>query len=151
MTHNLFTYNLAEIKITYSTKVKPSDRKSITTSKDAYDVFLHIFPNIEYREYFYILLLNRSNKILGYNQISAGGISGTVVDTRLIFQTALKANASSIVIGHNHPSGNLNPSDNDIKLTEKLQTAATIMDLPIIDHIILTTEGYLSFADEGMM
>lgn len=151
MTNNLFTYNLAEIKITYSTKVKPSDRKSVTTSNDAYDIFLQIFPNIEYREYFYILLLNRSNKILGYNQISAGGISGTIVDPRLIFQTALKANASSIIIGHNHPSGNLQPSENDIQLTDKLRKGASFMDIPILDHLILTTDGYYSFADEGMM
>ncbi|MFC2118990.1 RadC family protein [Bacteroidota bacterium] len=151
MTYNLFTSNLAEIKITYSTKIKPSDRRTVTTSNDAYDVFLHIFPNIEYREYFYILLLNRSNKILGYNQISVGGISGTVVDVRLIFQTALKANASSIIIGHNHPSGNLNPSETDNNITNKIKQGGVFLDIPVIDHIILTPERYFSFADEGVL
>ena len=106
---------------------------------------------LQHVEETYILLLNRANKALGYSKISLGGISGTVVDTKIVFQTALKANASSVILCHNHPSGNLKPSEADIKITKVIKDAGKIMDIPLVDHIIITDEGFYSFADEGML
>jgi DNA repair protein RadC len=100
MNDNLFLQNVAEVKISYSTKIPPSQRRKITCSKDAADIFRQIFPGIEHREYFYALLLNRSNHVLGYYEVSKGGISGTVVDIRLILQAALKSNSSAILLAH---------------------------------------------------
>jgi len=152
MQQNLFKWNLAEIKVIYSTKVKFKDMPKITSSRDTEPIFRNIWnPTLELREEFYILLLNRANKVLGWQCISQGGISGTCVDLRLIFSVALKCNACSVIMAHNHPSGNLNPSEADIKLTKQIKEAGKIMDIPILDHIILTSESYFSFADEGIM
>lgn len=98
-----------------------------------------------------MLFLNRANKVLGYYLISVGGITGTVVDTRSIFQTALKANACSIILAHNHPSGNPLPSDADKLITRKLKEAGEVLDINLLDHLILLPEGYTSMADEGML
>jgi DNA repair protein RadC len=149
MNDNLFLQNVAEVKISYSTKIPPSQRRKITCSKDAADIFRHIFPGIEHREYFYALLLNRSNHVLGYYEVSKGGISGTVVDIRLILQAALKSNSSAILLAHNHPSGNLEVSDADLKITRKIKQAAEIMDIPVLDHLIVTEDGYYSMSDNG--
>ena len=142
---------LAEIEIIYRPKVKPSEMPKVVTSGEAYMVLLQAFPSLEYREYFYILCLNRNNRVLGYSQISVGGLSGTIADIRIIMQTALKANACSIIIAHNHPSGNLEPSDADKQITMKLRDAGKILDIPVLDHVILTSETYFSFADEGLI
>ncbi|MCD4736515.1 MAG: JAB domain-containing protein [Bacteroidales bacterium] len=96
-----------------------------------------------------VLCLNRANKVLGWAKIGQGGISGTVTDPKVIFQIALKANASSIILAHNHPSGNKYHSEADNKLTRKIKNAGEFMDLQILDHIILIADGYYSFADEG--
>jgi DNA repair protein RadC len=94
--------------------------------------------------------LNRSNAVLGILSVSKGGISGTVTDVRLIFQGALKTNASGIIVAHNHPSGNALPSDSDKKITQKIKEAGNLLDIQLLDHIIiLPVEGYYSFADEG--
>jgi DNA repair protein RadC len=96
--------------------------------------------------------MNRSNSVLGILEISKGGISGTVTDVRLIFQAAIKANASGIIVCHNHPSGNLNPSESDTKLTQKIKEAGNLMDIQLLDHLILTTDdNYYSFADNGLL
>jgi len=95
------------------------------------------------------LLLNRSNHVLGYYEVSKGGISGTVVDIRLILQAALKSNSSAILLAHNHPSGNLEVSDADLKITRKIKQAAEIMDTPVLDHLIVTENGYYSMSDNG--
>lgn len=100
-------------------------------------------------ECFYILILNRANEAIGVKQISQGGVSGTVADPKVIFQSALKANASAIILSHNHPSGNLTPSSEDLKLTKKLKEGGKLLDISILDHIIYSTEGYYSLADEG--
>ena len=97
------------------------------------------------------MLLNRANKVLGFSKISSGGTSGTLVDVKIIFQIALKSNASSIILGHNHPSGNLKPSDADIRITRTIKEAGKMMEIPLVDHLILTDENYYSFADEGMI
>lgn len=152
MQPNLLNYNLAEIEVSYKTTVKPSERRKITTSKDAESIFREIWSHtMELKEEFYILLLNRSNKVLGWYKVSEGGMSGTVVDPKLIFSIALKGLACSIVLAHNHPSGNLSPSSQDIDLTKRLKQAGMLLEIPVLDHLILTNEGYYSFADEGMM
>jgi DNA repair protein RadC len=103
-------------------------------------------------EEFKLLLLNRSNAVLGILSVSKGGISGTVTDIRLIFQGALKTNASGIIICHNHPSGNAYPSESDRKITQKIKEAGNLMDIQLLDHlVILPVEGYYSFADVGIL
>jgi DNA repair protein RadC len=147
---NLFNSNLAEIKITYRNKQKFSEMRKVNSSIDAVDVLRSIWSDqIEYREEFAIICLNRANKVLGYSFISSGGLAGTVVDAKVVFQIALKSNASSIILAHNHPSGNKQPSNPDINLTKKLKQAGALLDLPVLDHLILTSETYYSLADEG--
>jgi DNA repair protein RadC len=103
------------------------------------------------REEFYILLLNRANRIYGYYLLSQGGTSGTVVDPKLIFSIALKCNAHGIILAHNHPSGNTKPSEADIQITKKVKEGGKLLEIDVLDHIILTSDSYLSFADEGLM
>jgi len=126
------------------------EKKKITSSRDVFEYFNSVFGDQTY-EAFYILLLNRANRIIKEVQISEGGFSGTVADPKKIFKIALENNASSIILSHNHPSGNIQPSDADIKLTHKLKSAGEMLDLPVIDHIILGEEKYYSFADEGQL
>jgi DNA repair protein RadC len=108
--------------------------------------------SIEHIEEFKLLLMNRSNSVLGILQVSKGGLSGTVTDVRLIYQGAIKANASGIIVCHNHPSGNLNPSESDTKLTQKIKEAGMLMDIQLLDHlIIISDDKYYSFADNGLL
>jgi DNA repair protein RadC len=140
-----------EIKLSYSLPVKASLLPQIHSSSDAYKLLLESWDQdkIEFVEQFKIILLNRRNRVLGICQISEGGQSETVVDPKIVFSCALKANAASIILAHNHPSGNLCPSSCDDALTAKLKNAGKFLDLNIVDHVILTNEGYYSFADEG--
>jgi DNA repair protein RadC len=126
------------------------ERKKITSSKDVFEYFSSIMGDFTY-ETFYILLLNRANKIIREVQISEGGISGTVADPKKIFKLALDHNATSIILCHNHPSGNIKPSGDDIALTKKIKNAGDMIDISVLDHIILGDEKYYSFADESMM
>jgi DNA repair protein RadC len=126
------------------------DKKKITSSRDVFEYFSGVAGDSNY-EVFYVLLLNRANKVIRNIQISEGGFAGTVADPKKIFKIALENNATSIVLCHNHPSGNVQPSDADIKLTQKLKGAGDLLDLPVIDHIILGDEKYFSFADEGRL
>lgn len=144
---------VAEIQLTYKPKVKPSDRPKISSSKDAYEILIRHwdYSKIYFVEQFKVVLLNRANKVLGIYEASTGGISGTVADPKLIFAAALKANASSIILSHNHPSGNLQPSQQDINLTKNLKEAGKFLELPVLDHLIVTSDGYYSFADEGLL
>lgn len=143
-------YQIAEVELTYKTNVKPSLRPKITCSQDSYDVLLKSWDEnkLEFVEQAKAMLLNRANRVLGICELSTGGVAGTVVDPKLIFMAALKANASSIILAHNHPSSNPSPSAADIALTKKLKEAGTFLDMPLLDHIIVTKEGYYSFADE---
>lgn len=125
-------------------------RNKITSSKDIFHFFLPLFIDLPHEE-FHVLLLNRSNSVIRKEFISRGGVSGTVVDPKIIFKIALEHLASSIILCHNHPSGNLRPSGPDISLTKKLKEAGTLLEIPILDHIIISDTGYYSFADEGMM
>lgn len=149
---NIINYNIAEIQVSYKAKLKASERKKIISSKDAEIVFRNLWSDdMELREEFYILLLNRSNRILGWYKISQGGIAGTVVDSKLIFSIALKGLASGIILAHNHPSGNLQPSETDIQLTNRLKEAGKVLEISVLDHLILTNESCFSFADNGIM
>jgi DNA repair protein RadC len=124
--------------------------KKITSSKDAYD---YIYPSLadQQQEFFYIILLNRANVILSNHKISEGGMTGTVVDPKIIFKKVLEEGAISIVLVHNHPSGNLQPSQADIDLTKKIQEASKLLDISLLDHLIFTNNTYFSFADEGLL
>ncbi len=126
------------------------ERKKITSSRDVFEYFSGIFGDARW-EAFYILLLNRANKVIRDIMISEGGISGTVADPKKIFKIGLEHNATSIILCHNHPSGSVKPSDADIKLTRKLRQAGEMLDMPILDHLILGDEKYYSFADEGTL
>lgn len=144
--NNLFSFN--EITVNYSSKgLGPA----IQSSRDAYNLMLPNWTDIEYCESFYAILLNRGNKVLGVNKISFGGLSGTVVDPRKVFQVALKANAAGIILAHNHPSGNTTPSKSDLEITKKCINGGKFLDIQVFDHIIVTRGGYFSFADEGMI
>ena len=144
---------IAEVKLVYVTKVKPSERPSIKTSKEAQRILFEswAYDNIEHVETCKMLLLSRSNKVLGITTVSKGGVSASLMDTKVIFQYALKANACGVIIAHNHPSGNVAPSENDLKITRKIKEAGEILDIQLLDHIILTAEQdvYTSLADEG--
>ena len=144
---------VAEIELVYKSKVKASARPIVTSSKSAYDILLKVWDEnkIEFVEQFKVLLLNRANKVLGIYEVSTGGITGTVADPRLIFVAALKGNACSIILSHNHPTGNLKPSRQDDELTSKINQAGQLLDIKVLDHIIVTNEAYYSFADEGIL
>jgi DNA repair protein RadC len=144
--------NIAEVQLSYKSKIKSSDRPRITNSCDAFKIFLESWDkgSIEYVEEFKIMLLNRANKVLGIANISKGGISGTVTDVRIILQYAIKTCASGIILCHNHPSGNLEPSDSDRAITRKVKESCSLIDIQLLDHIIITVEGrYHSYADNG--
>ncbi|MHA7100283.1 RadC family protein [Roseivirga pacifica] len=128
----------------------PVERVKITGSKTAYDL---IRPDLidQPIEQFWVLMLARNNTVLHKRCVSTGGVSGTVADPKIIFKKALEDLASGIILVHNHPSGNLKPSQADIKLTNKLSEAGKLLEIPVIDHIIFTEHGYYSFADEGML
>ncbi len=125
-------------------------KPKISTSQDAYTIFHSLMGDLPYEE-FWMLLLNRANKIIKTVKVSEGGISGTVVDPKKIFFIALENHSSSIIIGHNHPAGIATPSDADLKTTRKLKDAATFLEISILDHIIVAQDNFYSFADEGTL
>lgn len=145
--------NIAEVQLIYSTNVKPSDRPRINSSRDTYEILRQGWDSntIELREEMKVVLLNTWHKVLGVYKVSQGGVAGTFADPKLIFAAALKANATAIILCHNHPSGNTAPSKSDIDLTKKCKQAGELLDIKVLDHMIITSEGYSSFADEGMM
>lgn len=126
------------------------EEKIIQSSSSAFDIFFPILADLPHEE-FWILLLNRSNRIILYHRISQGGISGTITDIRLILKIALEKLSTSIILCHNHPSGNLTPSDADVQITKRIKESSKLMDIQLIDHIIIGNNGYFSFADEGIL
>jgi len=122
----------------------------ISGSQDVYSLFQPLIADLSHEE-FWVLILNRSNRVIDNIRISQGGISGTVIDVRLILKNALDRLATSLVLCHNHPSGNLKPSDADIKITTKISEASRTMDIQLLDHIIIADNSYFSFSDEGMI
>ncbi len=126
------------------------EKVKITNSKDSYNYIQAYISDLQHEEFF-VLFLNSAGRIIHAQTMSSGGVSGTVVDIRMILKVALEKLASSIILSHNHPSGNLQPSQDDIKLTQKLKQAATQMDINVQDHLIVGENSYYSFADEGIM
>jgi DNA repair protein RadC len=125
-------------------------REKITLSKDVFDIMLPLLMDLPHEE-FWLLMLNRANMVLKKELLSKGGVSGTVVDTKLIFKAAIENTCSSIIICHNHPSGNLKPSEADIRITKTIKEAGKLMEIPLLDHLIISDSGFYSFADEGMI
>lgn len=128
--------------------VKEKDK--ITSSRDAFDILYPKMSDFRYEE-FWILLLNRANKVIGAERISEGGLTGTIADPRRIFNAAIQGDATSVILCHNHPSGSLNPSNADIELTKKMKEAGKVLDISVYDHLIIGEGRYYSFADEGML
>lgn len=129
---------------------EPIKQTKITCSSDAYNLLAPELTDLLHEE-FWIILLKRNNLVLKKEQISLGGVSGTVVDPKIIFKKALDALASGIILVHNHPSGNVKPSQSDIKLTNNLKASGEMLEIPIFDHIIYTDHGYFSFSDENLI
>jgi DNA repair protein RadC len=141
---------ISEINVSYSGSKEK--KLKVTNSKDSFEILLDSWDKniIELQEEFKVLLLNRGNQVLGVYSMSKGGVSGTIVDAKLVFSVALKCNASSIIIAHNHPSGSLTPSEADKRLTQKLKKASQYLDIVLLDHIIVTKEDFYSFSDNGL-
>jgi DNA repair protein RadC len=144
---------VAEVELIYRTNVMASERPTVTGAKDAYEIFRQHWDagKMELQEQFKVIYLNRANKVLCIYELSTGGICGTIVDPKLLFAAALKVTAISIIVAHNHPSGALRPSPADVAMTQKIKLGGEILDIKLIDHLILTPEGYLSFADQGLL
>lgn len=129
---------------------EPSKKVKIQSSMSAYEVLQGDFQDLAHEE-FWLILLKRNNEVIRKEMISKGGISGTVVDAKIIFKRALDQTASGIILAHNHPSGNLNPSEEDISLTKRVKEAGKTLDIAILDHLIITDSDYYSFADNDML
>lgn len=147
--HNLSI--VREIRVSYSHPATIAELPKITSADQAYDLFMQSWDmgTIQFIEHFKMMLLTRSKRVLGIATISIGGTSGTVVDPKVIFSCALKGNAASIILAHNHPSGNVQPSRTDIEQTRRLEEIGLILDLPVDDHLIVSKDEYFSFAVEG--
>ena len=145
--------NVAEVKLRYSTQVKASDRAQIKCSDDAERLIRKFWEDdMEHIESMKLILLNRANRVLGIANISTGGSAGTICDPKVVFQYALKSNASSLILVHNHPSGNLKTSRADEKITEQIQKAGKLLGIQLLDHLIITPyDGCFSFMDEGLL
>ena len=145
-------FKVSEIKLSYSTKFKASERPQIKSSQSAADILRSVWSDdIGFIEEFNVLLLNRANRVLGIVNISKGGVAGTVVDSKLIFSSAILSSSSSIICCHNHPSSNKNPSQADLDLTRKLKKAGEYLDIAVLDHLIITPDEYYSMADNGVL
>lgn len=144
---------VTEIELSYRPQIRISDVPKVEDSAFAYTLFLEKWDvsKLEFIEQFKVMLLNKANRILGICTLSTGGVSSTIIDIKLLFAAALKANASSIIIAHNHPSGELTPSNSDRKVTEKVYEAGKLLEIPLLDHLIITKEGYYSFKNEGAL
>ncbi len=144
---------IAEVALIYKTKIQDFERVKLIISKDAADLLRKTWDEnkINFAEQCKVLLLNSSNRVLCIFKAFNGGVTGTVVDPKIIFVAALKANACYIIISHNHPSGNLQPSGADQEITWKIKLGGQFLDIKLFDHIIVSSEGYYSFADEGLI
>lgn len=153
MTTEMQINNVAEIQLMYSAKYKVSEMPKICSSFDAFKVLQNFWPvqRIEYQEDFFFLILNRANKVIGICNLSTGGTSATVVDLKIMFAVALKAGAGALIMAHNHPTGEFEPSNADIQLTNRAVEVGKFLDMPVLDHVIISKYGYYSMADQGRM
>lgn len=145
--------NLAEVMVSYSIGYPQSKLPKVCSSEEAYEIFNNIWSEHRaYKEEFYCLFLNRANRVLGFNLLHTGGTTSCIVDVKMLVQLAIGTNSHGVIVAHNHPSGNLKPSQQDQKLTSKLKTALNYFDILLLDHLILDDGfGYLSMADEGQL
>lgn len=146
-------FEVHEIEVIYKNPVSYLNRPIISESRDVAHVFRSSWDmnKIEYQEQFKVMLLNHAHTVLGIVEISSGGITGCVIDARLVFGAALKAASTRIILAHNHPSGSLKPSQADLAITDKLCQAGKLLDIQVIDHIILTKDLHFSFAEDGLI
>lgn len=146
-------FRITEVELIYRNKVRAPSRKTVKNSQDAYDMLLASWDlnKIELLEDFKIMLLDRRSACMGIAAVARGGIESAVIDPKIVFATALKARASAMILAHNHPSGSLEPSPNDVALTHKLAAGGMIVGVKVMDHLIVTRKSYKSFADEGLM
>ena len=144
-------YKIPQVRLTYVGE--PSMKETVTCSGDSAEIFRQSFEDgeIEYTEHFKVMYLNRASKLLGIHEVSCGGTAACIVDVKVIFSGALLANAASIIVCHNHPSGNVRPSIYDDNLTRKLVAAGKILDIEVRDALIITKDNYFSYCDEGKM
>ena len=145
---------ISEVRLVYWTRIKASERLQVKCSKDAFDIFMENWDldSIEHIEEFKLLLMNRSNSVLGIMPVSKGGLFKTVTDVRVILQYAIRVNASGIIICHNHPSGKVQPSESDIAITRKIKESGIVMDIQLLDHLIIVPESNcFSMGDEGIV
>lgn len=145
---------VCEVTISYKPKVKAANRYIIHSSVDAYRLLMQQAfkpETVEYKEFLKLVLLNKSNRVLGIATISEGGMDSTIVDVRLVLQTALLAHSTAIILAHNHPSGGLAPSGHDDGITRRVKEAARMVDIVLHDHLIVAEEGYYSYKDEGRL
>lgn len=147
--------NIPEIKISLSfdKKVKKSELRTITGAESCVSVLREVFnkDTFDWTEEVVMLCLNRANKVVGFYKVSSGGLSSCILDPRVIFTIALNCGATSIILSHNHPSGNTTPSVQDKDITKKVKEAGKLLDIGLLDHIILTDDNYYSFMEEGIL
>ena len=141
---------LAALELGARKRENPTEMNSITSSKHAYDLLRGKMENLP-NEVFYLVMLNHNNKVMATEKISEGGINATVVDVRIILRKAIECSASAILVAHNHPSGSLKPSEQDVRITKQIKQAANLMEIALVDHIIVSGSGYYSFMDEGVL
>lgn len=146
-------FKVAQVELVYRNRVKASERPVVHNSDEAYKLLINNWDmnRIELVESFKIILLDRRNSCLGISEISSGGISCSTADPKIIFATALKSRASNLILAHNHPSGNIVPSNSDIAISRKLREAGKVLDINVLDHLIVTPDQYYSFANEGKL
>jgi DNA repair protein RadC len=146
-------YNVTEVQLIYKRNSNLDHNPKVSSSKEAYALLRETWDlnRIELLEQFKILLLNNSNICMGISDVSTGGVSSCIVDPRIVFATALKANAATIILAHNHPSGGLRPSESDLNLTKKLVGAGKLLNIDVVDHLIITPKSYYSMGDNGLM
>lgn len=144
---------VAELAVSYVTAIPAHKRVTVNRSLTAVEVFRYFWSidTLELQESFKVMLLNRANQVLGIMHLANGGLSSTVVDVRILFASAIKSLASGIILCHNHPSGNVQPSAADKKLTTTIAEIATLFEITLLDHLILTKDDYFSFSDEGLL
>lgn len=144
-------HHIAEVKMSYSPKIDIKTAPLITGSDYATRCFIESWEDVQYIERFKVMLLNRANKVKGIITVGMGGTVACAVDAKIILQAALLSNSSGIIIAHNHPSGNLIPSEADKKITNTIKQACNFQDITLLDHLIITENGSYSFADEGLL
>lgn len=144
---------VAEIELTYTPRIKVSDLPKVSNSREVYQLLFDTWDKtkLQFVEQFKVMLLNRAGRVLGICTLTTGTVAYTIVDPKLVFAVALKANACRIIIAHNHPAGNLIPSNSDQALTNRIKEAGRILEVLVEDHIIVSAEGYYSFSDEGAL